>query len=1047
MPSSTTNFCRSCKRLEGVIQMKVLFAVNSESISDAIIKKYQKDYREILSYKNVYYFNAIQKEIQRDKTYDRIIISADLEPFSNNNYESIDKFIFEKLDGISDEAHDTTGNEISIILICSDRHTKGSSFLVKLFGLGIYNGLLGNDRSMEEVCRLIHKPRTKKEAKMYYKIDTDDVNYRAENENEVDELQIQNILSHFRKLGKHTEKYAESFENIASQYTEEQLKIIINCLPFNVKSILEETSSKYQEFMMANGMMVQGVKSKEFTNKEDQKRTGVKIDLIENKLNQTKVNGPIVIPNSVKSSGTENARKVIAVPQKNQNSANVQANTSVKPEVKTNPVNSQKPETTKKEGKLVRLPDGRIVRKKVVSKPANEPTNQVAQNETSQIARKGENQMEPKTVKPERRAVNLPENNQVMPNNEPEKISPLEDLDLPELDFTASATESKISHNQPQVNSVEQPKKGRGRPRKNPVDVEPKPKGKRGRPRKNPVQEEMVQPAKTAELDFPELDTVIDEQFDFEPFDEEVTNIENTKVENNNLEDFVLEEKEEFNAQEPVVAGVEEVDELEEIELPELDDLEDITDLGDDDDIFAETTEEAFDEFEDYDEYGKYETTAKQSPETQDIDSLYQEDILSDESNDFPELEQTEDFDILADNELEDTADDALDMDFETEDNTGDTLLSDLETDDDILADVELPEENEDTLIGFEDETPFQQPEEDLFNPSLEENTPNNTMDNQDNYHYETEAIQSIEQPIDYSMSTLNSLMTKDKKIVTFLGSTKNGVSFLVNNLAEIFASVGINTAILDMTKNRNSYYIYTQNEENLRQIAYTSIEKLQQGTAEGIRVKQNLTVYTALPNDGKNYSNVEAILSSLVQNHSLILIDCDYDTNPAYFASCQEIYLVQSMDILTIQPLTAFLRDLKTQGVFEPEKVRVVINKELKVRGLTNKAIIGGMSFYNDPAMSFMTELFNKDNVKWCSIPFDEAVHANYLEAMLNCKVSISGYPKNFMSKLRILGDMVYPLTSRQTYSGNRNQGYGQNTNGFSNSMNNTLNKMRKKY
>lgn len=1045
MPSSTTNFCRSCKRLEGVIQMKVLFAVNSESISEAIIKKYQKDYREILSYKNVYYFNAIQKEIQRDKSYDRIVISADLEPFSNNNYESIDKFIFEKLDGISDEAHDTTGNEISIILICSDRHTKGSSFLVKLFGLGIYNGLLGNDRSMEEVCRLIHKPRTKKEAKMYYKIDTDDVNYRAENENEVDELQIQNILSHFRKLGKHTEKYAESFENIASQYTEEQLKIIINCLPFNVKGILEETSNKYQEFMMANGMMVQGVKSKEFTNKEDQKRTGVKIDLIENKLNQTKVNGPIVIPNSVKSSGTENARKVIAVPQKNQNSANVQANPSVKAEVKKNPVNSQKPEATKKEGKLVRLPDGRIVRKKVVSKPANEPTNQVAQNETSQIARKGENQMEPKTVKPERRAVNLPENNQVMPNNEPEKISPLEDLDLPELDFTASAMESKISHNQPQANPVEQPKKGRGRPRKNPVDAEPKPKGKRGRPRKNPAQEEMVQPAKTAELDFPELDTAIDEQFDFEPLEDEIATNVSPKTQNNDFEDFVLEENEEFNTQEPAVAEVEEVDELEEIELPELDDLEDISDFGDDDDIFAETTEEAFDEFEEYDEYGKYETTAKQSPETQDIESLYQEDILSDESNDLLELDQTDDLadlDILADDELED----ALDMDFETDDNNDDVLLSDLETEDDILADVELPEENDDTLIGFEDEEPFQQPEEDLFNPSVEENVPNNTMvDNQDNFNYGTEAIQSIEPPIDYSMSNLNSLMTKDKKIVTFLGSTKNGVSFLVNNLAEIFASVGINTAILDMTKNRNSYYIYTQNEETLRQIAYTSIEKLQQGTAEGIRVKQNLTVYTALPNDGKNYSNVEAILSTLVQNHSLILIDCDYDTNPAYFASCQEIYLVQSMDILTIQPLTAFLRDLKTQGVFEPEKVRVVINKELKVRGLTNKAIIGGMSSYNDPAMSFMTELFDKESVKYCSIPFEEMAYSKYLEGMLNCKVSISGYSKNFMNKLRVLGDMVYPLTSRATYSSNSKQNYTPNN--FSSSMNDTLNKMKKKY
>ena len=58
----------------GVKRMKVLFAVN-EKISEAIIKKYQKEYKEILSYKKVYYFNAILKEIQKDKTYDRIVIS------------------------------------------------------------------------------------------------------------------------------------------------------------------------------------------------------------------------------------------------------------------------------------------------------------------------------------------------------------------------------------------------------------------------------------------------------------------------------------------------------------------------------------------------------------------------------------------------------------------------------------------------------------------------------------------------------------------------------------------------------------------------------------------------------------------------------------------------------------------------------------------------------------------------------------------------------------------------------------------------------------
>ena len=60
--------------------MKVLFAVSDENISESIVKEYQKQYKEIISYKNVYYFNAIIKELQKDKSYDRIVISEDLEP-------------------------------------------------------------------------------------------------------------------------------------------------------------------------------------------------------------------------------------------------------------------------------------------------------------------------------------------------------------------------------------------------------------------------------------------------------------------------------------------------------------------------------------------------------------------------------------------------------------------------------------------------------------------------------------------------------------------------------------------------------------------------------------------------------------------------------------------------------------------------------------------------------------------------------------------------------------------------------------------------------
>ena len=114
-------------------------------------------------------------------------------------------------------------------------------------------------------------------------------------------------------MGKNTTKYVDSFENIVSQYTDEQLKIIINCLPMNVKAVLEENSEKYQEIMSIRGAMVQGIKNKSASTKQDQKRTGLKIDIIENKLNQTKMTKPIVIPSSVKATKSTVAKKVMAI--------------------------------------------------------------------------------------------------------------------------------------------------------------------------------------------------------------------------------------------------------------------------------------------------------------------------------------------------------------------------------------------------------------------------------------------------------------------------------------------------------------------------------------------------------------------------------------------------------------------------------------------------------------------------------------------------------------------------------------------------------------
>jgi hypothetical protein len=312
-----------------------------------------------------------------------------------------------------------------------------------------------------------------------------------------------------------------------------------------------------------------------------------------------------------------------------------------------------------------------------------------------------------------------------------------------------------------------------------------------------------------------------------------------------------------------------------------------------------------------------------------------------------------------------------------------------------------------------------------------------NSINNQEqiNEHSTEEQIETID---------LSYLMSPSKKIVTFVGTSKNGTSFIVNNLAQLISSSGVNTAILDTTKNKNSYYIYTKNEEELRNIATHSIENLANGIANGIQVNKNLTVYTSLPNEGEAIINVDRILETLLKQHSLILIDTDFETPINYFKQSQETYLVQTLDILTIQPLTAFLRELKARNILEEKKLRVVLNKVVKIRGVNDKTIIGGMAYYNDPAMSFMTELFDRSFMKYISIPFEEETYIKYLEGIIECNISLKGYSKIFMNHLKNLSNMVYPTanTYNPPTSGNR---IGNNT--FSPNINNTLNQMKNNY
>ena len=777
--------------------MKVLFAVSNENISAQIVKKYQREYKEIISYKNMYYFNAVVKELQRDKSYDRIVIGEDLEPFSNNNYDAIDKFIFEKLDSISDEATGSDG-DIPIILICADRRSKSEPMLVKLFGLGIYNALLGQDRSIDNVCKMINRPRSKKEAKIYYKIDSEEVNYQSENENNVSELEIKNILEHYRRLGKNEDRYVESFNNIAAQYNDAQLRIITKFLPLNVKAVLEEQSPKYQS-IMTFGDASSTINA---INEQKKKAEGLKIGFLETN-GAGRPTKPVIVPTAV----NKTARKLTSSTQ----------NASTK---------------------------------------INQNRESIINNDSNQIKQVYANNNIQKPVMPK------PE-----PQNDSFDFTELDNLNIPIVE------EEKNEVVQP----VQPVKRGRGRPRKNPVptvqDVENKPKRGRGRPRKNPIPEQTL----------PEFDDAQDTS----------------------------------------------------ATLPGFDDVQDNS-----------TTLPGFDD-------------------------------IQDNSTKLPGFDDVQD--------------------------------------------------NNATLPGFNN---MQNNINQSSTWQNQQTTSNVTNYSGDNYY-------------SHDMSRVTNLLSKDKKIVSFVGTTKNGTSFLVNNLGKTLASMGIKTAILDLTTNRNSYYIFTNNDEKLRGIAYESIKKLRSGIASGISVDRNLDVYTALPGDSVPLEDVDNILSTLVQNYSLVLMDCDFNTPGDYFGATQEIYVVQSLDILTIQPMTAFLRELKAKDLLREEKIRVVINKEVRVRGLTPKAIIGGLAFYNDPSMSFMTELFNKDTVKYCTIPFDEVTYSKYLENVMDCEISTNGYSREFNMKIKELGSMVYPLIGNK-YKPAGDYSYN---NTFSSNMNNTLEQMKRNY
>ena len=462
--------------------------------------------------------------------------------------------------------------------------------------------------------------------------------------------------------------------------------------------------------------------------------------------------------------------------------------------------------------------------------------------------------------------------------------------------------------------------------------------------------------------------------------------------------------------------------------LDEEDDDLDLDEEDDDSDLDEENDDLDLDEEDDDLDLDEEDDDLDLDEEDDDLDLDEEDDDLDlDEEDDDLDLDEEDDNLDLDEEESED--DDIMDLDDEeeSEDNDIMDLDDEEESEDDDIMDLDDEEKSEDNDIINLDEDSLKIKDKDLSSNEINDSTSGIKNKNYIPNFDISKQLKEINNEDNTNKSKMNnksdnkkSLERKIKigdnqKIVSFVGSRNSGNSFLINNIAHMLSEQGVKTAIVDLTKNKNSYYIYTENEENLRSIAYSCFEKLKSGIADGIKVNKNLTVYTSLPNSDEEIENKDMAMNTLLNNYSLILLDCDFDTNLEYFNISQEIYFVQSLDILTIQTLTGFIKKLQMNKIEYEDKMKIVINKYVNVSSINEKAIVAAISVYNSPDTTYQLDLFDRNKVEYFLVPFEEKNYCKYLDEIIRCKLSIRGYSKNLLNSLNKLAKSVYPINGKK--------------------------------
>lgn len=282
----------------------------------------------------------------------------------------------------------------------------------------------------------------------------------------------------------------------------------------------------------------------------------------------------------------------------------------------------------------------------------------------------------------------------------------------------------------------------------------------------------------------------------------------------------------------------------------------------------------------------------------------------------------------------------------------------------------------------------------------------------------EKEVVKSVyEVPKDY------------KKIVCFVGAPKAGTTFCINAIGTYLARNKVRTAIVDVTRKRDTYTIYTYDNEGKRNIAAESLRYASNGMNEPL-IYEKLSVYTGVPGEDRKSYDAGVAIDTIMQHNNVVLVDTDFTTPSDYFRLCQEIYVVQDMDILNINQVTMFLRELKSRGV-PMNKIRVIINKHVKC-ALTSKEILNGIATYASYDLKMFDELFSADSIPYYVLPFDVENYKKYVEMVYKYSNKFNTFTDDFKQGLTRIINAIYPIgvssttTTSRTYKSNKTKSSG---------------------